>query len=429
MAKYLRILAALCVVGLVVVAVMYWIGSRTGEIPPATVNFETLSDEQHANLIKQGENVARAADCAACHSDPNGGSDLAGGMPMVTPMGTIYGTNISVSKEHGIGNWTADDLYIALTYGMAPGRRNLYPAMPYTSYNQITRADSDALWLWLMSKPAVEKPNLNNSMMFPFNIRPAVALWNALERPKIEPFDTSEQAKLPFGRGQYLVDVLGHCGECHTPRSLTYALQADKYLEGNIIEGAYAPDLTVSGLAKRGWTADDLEQFFRSGLSPQGVMTFRMFPVLQHSTKWLDEQDLKAISAYLTQGKKMAGPKVLPVVGTPDNAGEELYVGLCAGCHGVNGEGQPHSSVPLNINTTAMYDSPLNLIRVIREGIEERNLALGERMQTMPAYADQLSEQQMADLVNYLRQKWGGQEGNVTAPDVADYVKMIHLSE
>ena len=425
MAKYMRILALLCVLGLIVVGCMYWIGSGSSPIPPATVDFSRLSDEERAVLVAQGQNVARAADCSACHSDPAGGSELAGGMPIVTPMGTIYGTNISASVEYGIGTWTSDDLYRALAYGMAPGRRNLYPAMPYTSYHRITRADSDALFAWLMAQPAVEKPNQANSMMFPFNIRPAIALWNALERPAVEPFDKSEAANAPFARGKYLVDVLGHCGECHTPRSLTFALRTDGYLKGNVIEGAYAPDLTAAALTDRGWTKNDLLRFFSHGLSPQGVMTFRMFPVLKHSTAHLDDADLQAISAYLTQDRPMPGPRIKEPVGVPNRAGEQLYVGLCAGCHGIAGEGQPHSSVPLNINTTAMFDDPITLVRVINEGVQERNLARGERMQTMPGFADRLDNRQMADLMNYLRQRWGGRAGDVTPSDIEDDLKLI----
>lgn len=421
----MRFLGLLCVIGLAVIGGMYWTGSSSSPIPPATVDFARLSGEERAALIARGEKVAHAADCGACHSDPGGGSKLAGGMPMVTPMGTIYGTNISASKVHGIGTWTADDLYRALAYGMAPGRRNLYPAMPYMSYHQITRADSDALFAWLMAQPAVEKPNRASVMMFPFNIRPAIALWNALERPSPQPFDMTDAARQPFARGRYLVDVLGHCGECHTPRNLTYALQEDKYLQGNVIEGAYAPDLTVEALASRGWTKDDLVRFFSRGLSPQGVMTFRMFPVLEHSTAHLGGEDLEAIAAYLTQDRPMPGPRVQLPIGAPNPAGGQIYLGLCAGCHGVSGEGQPHSSVPLNVNTTAMYEDPITLVRVIHEGVEEHNLARGERMQTMPAFADHLDAQQMADLVNYLRQRWGGRSGDVTVGDIANDLKII----
>lgn len=419
--KWLRGLGLL-LVALLVVGGLYLYGSSAGNVPPATVDFSKLSPEQEKTLYARGEQVFRAGDCAACHSSPQTGAELAGGVPMVTPMGTLYGTNISPSKQHGIGNWTADDLYRAIASGVAPGRKLLYPAMPYTSYHQVTRGDVDALWVWLMKQPAVEVANRANAMQFPFNVRPAVALWNAVERPAAKPFDASTDA---LSRGKYLVDVMGHCAECHSPRTLTFGLDASRYLEGSIIEGAYAPAITPAALSGRGWTRDDLVRFFRTGLSPQGVMTFRMASVLDHSTSHMPEEDLRAMAAYLTQSQAMPGPKPKAPQGEVNVKGEAIYVGLCAGCHGVQGQGQPQSSVPLNTNTTAMFPTPINLIRVTLEGLQERDLPHGGRMQSMPGFADKLSDQDMADLANYLRQTWGGQPGDVTAAQVADLVKTI----
>ncbi len=414
MNQFLRILAWLLLIAVVVFGVLYWIGRGSGDIPPPSVDLSNLDDAHRQQMLTRGGWVAHASDCAACHTDPSGGSDLAGGLPMKTPMGSIYGTNITPSQEHGIGGWSGDDLYRAMAWGVAPGNRNLYPAMPYTSYHRITREDSDALWVWLMDQRPVDKPNLSNSLIFPFNIRPAVALWNAFFRPEADPFALDDSTAR---QGEYLVDVLGHCGECHTPRNLAYAL-TDDHLAGEVIEGAYAPDLRPDALARRGWTEANLITFLHRGLSPQGVMTFRMFPVLSHSTSHLSQNDLAAISAYLTAGNKMTGPQVDRPTGALSPEGQSLYTGLCAGCHGDDGAGQPHSSVRLDVNTTAMYTDPLNLIRVIAEGIPERDLAQGERMQAMPAFGNMLSDQQMAKLVNYLRQRWGGHQDGATAKTV-----------
>ena len=428
MAKtWIKGLGAAAVLGVLVAGGMYLYGSASGDVPPATVDFAKLGPQEFDALYKRGEQVFRGGDCAACHSSPATGAELAGGVPMVTPMCTLYGTNISPSKEHGIGGWTADDLYRAVAAGMAPGRKNLYPAMPYASYHQITRADVDALWVWLMKQPAVEVANKPSEMNFPFNIRPAVAMWNALNRPAAKEFDMSVDELV---RGKYLVDVLGHCAECHSPRTkATFAMDGSRYLEGNTIEGSYAPALTPDALSERGWTKDDLVKFFRTGLSPQGVMTFRMSSVLEHSTSRMAEADVRAMAAYLTQNREMPGPKVKAAEGQTSVKGENLYLGLCAGCHGAQGQGQPHSSVPMSTNTTAMFPTPINLIRVIREGVAERDLAHGERMQTMPGFADKLGNEEMADLVNYMRQTWGGQPGNVTAADVADNIKTIEHSK
>lgn len=419
----LRLLGILVLLGLVAAGVLFWSANRNLQIPPASVDFASLSPDEHDALVRRGEWVAQAADCAACHSDPDGGSDLAGGLPMETPMGSIYGSNISPSQEYGIGGWDADDLYLAVAAGVAPGGRNLYPAMPYTSYHRITREDSDALWLWLMQQQPVEKPNRRNDLAFPFNLRFGVSFWNALFRPEPAPYSEDDAAH-PQG-GEYLVDVLGHCGECHTPRNAAFALTED-HLAGNVIEGAYAPDLRADALISRGWNRDDMNRFLQTGLSPQGVMTFRMFPVLSHSTSHLRDDDLDAISAYLMPQQPATELTARRPVAALAPEGQALYTGLCAGCHGDDGQGQPHSSVRLDVNTTAMFDEPVNLIRVIAEGIPERDLAHGERMQAMPAFADMLDNGQMAQLVSYLRKRWGGQAEDVSAGDVAAILDHAH---
>lgn len=427
MIRVLRILGLLVLIGVIAVGLLMWKGWGAGPIPPASVDIASLDDTARADLIARGEAVARAGDCAACHTDPDGGSDLAGGLPMVTPMGTIYGTNISPSTTHGIGGWNADEFYTAVAWGVAPGGRNLYPAMPYVSYHAITRADSDALYAWLMAQPAVEKPNTPNSMIPPFNLRFGISLWNALYRPDAAPFQPAEGEAAETARGRYLVDVLGHCGECHTPRSLTYAM-TDSPLAGNVIEGALAPNLTPDALAARGWTGADLDKFLTSGLSPQGVMTFRMFPVLSHSTSHMPPEDISAITTFLLAGRDTPGPVPRAVAGTPDPEGHGLYLGLCAGCHGPNGAGQPHSSVRLDTNTTAMFDNPINLIRIIRDGVEARDLAQGERMQAMPGFANRLSDAEMGHLVSYLRQRWGGHADGVGPDQIAQTVRQIQAA-
>ncbi|WP_372502180.1 cytochrome c [Tistrella mobilis] len=416
----LGVLALLVVAVAVIVAIPLLTGA--GPIPPATVDPARLDAGQRARLVERGRYIARAADCAACHVAEDGRA-YAGGLPMETPVGTIYGTNITPSRDHGIGGWTSDDLYRALVYGILPDGGRLYPAMPYTSYHAMTRADVDALAAYLASLPAVEKPNRPPDLAFPFNIRPAIAFWNLIFRP--EPGDLPPPAgtAAPAGdhaRGRYLVEVLGHCGECHTPRNLAYAMEDDRHLQGEVIEGALAPDITPTGLSARGWTAEDLTGFLSTGLSPQGTMTFRMYPVLHHSTRYLTAEDVGAIAAYLTDG---APPPTRPepvTTGNTRNAGHDIYLGFCAGCHGADGEGHPAASPPLATNTTAMLQDPRNLVKVIRDGIPARPLAGTGRMQEMPAFGDLLDDGEMAALVNYLRHRWGGQPGDVTAERVSE---------
>lgn len=417
MIRALRILGLLVLLAVVAGGILFWRGHGPGPIPAASVDVAQLDPAARAALVARGEKVARAADCTACHADPDGGSALGGGLPMQTPMGTIYGTNISASKDHGIGNYTSDDLYRAVARGIAPGNRNLYPAMPYVSFHAISREDSDALYAWLMAQPPVEKANRPLDLAFPFNMRIALTFWNGLFRPAAAPYQPVAGASEYRFDGAYLVDVLGHCGECHTPRNLAYAMTGDR-LAGFVIEGSVAPDLRAEALARRGWTAEDLKTFLHRGVSPQGVMTLGMFPVLSHSTSHMDDAELTAITGYLL-GNPAAATPARTVAVPPGGEGRTTYLGLCAGCHGAQGEGQPHSSVRLDINTTAMLDNPLNLVRIIDQGIGERDLAHGERMQTMPAYRKLLSDDQMTGLVNYLRQGWGGHADALAAADIA----------
>lgn len=434
---------------LLAVIVVYVAFTGPGEIPPATVNFARLGDQERRDLVARGRYVSQTADCVACHKSEDGLS-FAGGLPMEAPFGTIYGTNVTPSRAHGIGRWSADDLYRALVWGINPDGSQLYPAMPYTSYHYMMRADVDALWVFLMDQPAVDKPDRPNDLAFPFSFRPALAFWNLLFRPDDRTLPVASGKSDTWYRGRYLVDVLGHCGECHTPRNVAYAKKADQHLKGEIIENAQAPDITVAGLAARGWTPRDLASFLKIGLAPQGTMTFRMYPVLNHSTKYLTDGDLAAMVTYLfdgtdggvapggnvalrSGGAPAAGAAPTETIGasprsaqqmrdTSDHPGRRLYMGLCAGCHGPDGEGRPHASVPLATNTTAMLDNPLNLVRIIREGVPEHSLANRERMQAMPAFAELLSHEETAQLVNYLRVRWGGRSGDVTAQRVAELV-------
>jgi mono/diheme cytochrome c family protein len=396
---------------------VYFAFTGPGTIPPATVDVATLEEGQRVELVAKGRYLARAADCGACHVAEDGVA-LAGGLPMETPFGTIYGTNITPSKTHGIGGWESDDLYRAMVYGINPDGSHLYPAMPYTSYHHMPREDIDAIYAYLMTQRPIEKPNRSPDLAFPFNIRPAIAFWNLMFRPDDHELPKVAGKSEAWHRGRYLVDVAGHCGECHTPRNLAFA-KTDQHLKGEVLEGALSPDITSSALLRRGWTEEDLAAFLEEGLAPQGTMTFRMYPVLNHSTKYLQRGDIDAMVTYLMDGAdNIQVDRVQPGLAVGHDEGRALYVGLCAGCHGPDGEGRPHGSVPLDTNTTAMLDNPINLIKIIRDGIPARALAGDERMQEMPAFGDRLSDEELAALVNYLRVRWGGRPGDVDARQV-----------
>ncbi len=376
------------------------------------------ADEQ---LIERGKYLARAADCVACHSI-EGGAEYAGGLPLESPFGTIYGTNITPDKEHGIGNYSADDFYRAVAEGERRDGSNLYPAMPYTSYHLLKREDSDAIYAYLMSLEPIAKPSPQTDLSFPFNLRFGLSFWNMLYKDSVQ-LQPAEGKSEPWQRGQYLVEVLGHCGECHTPRNVIGALQQDERMQGGVLLGYEAPSLLADDLAARGWNPEDLATFLKHGISAQGSMFNEMYPVFHHSTQYLPLDDHKAMATYLLGDQPPEPRKVASValdqLGESAQQGRQHYPNTCAGCHGAAGEGIPHVAVAMEGNTTLRLNDARNLLRVIDDGIKEQQFTGFERMQPMPGFSDKLDDGQMRDLLHYLRQTWGGQAAELSPQQVS----------
>lgn len=371
-----------------------------------------------AEQVARGRYLVRAADCAACHTTP-AGAPFAGGVELASPFGTFYGTNITPHKELGIGKWSAEEFYAALRDGVAPDE-HLYPAMPYTSYRSLSRADSDAILAYLMQlKPAAVK-NREPDLKFPYNLRFGVRFWNLLFLKDSLP-DASSGRSPAWLRGRYLVNTLGHCAECHTPRGVLGQLDGARALGGNALARIGAPDISPAGLAAAGWTAADLASFLGSGVAPQGSAYGEMFAVVHLSTRHLTPGDLAAMTTYLL-GDAPPAPRALQPAraggGAALDAGRRGYIAVCAGCHGVDGGGKPHVAVAMRANTTVRNADPHNLIAVTLDGIEAQHFGARENMQRMPGFAARLSDQQIAELSNYLRVSWGGRDADVSPAQV-----------
>ncbi|SFV00296.1 Cytochrome c, mono-and diheme variants [Polaromonas sp. YR568] len=370
-----------------------------------------------ADQVTRGRYLAKAADCAACHTAADG-APFAGGFELASPFGNFYGTNITPDKEHGIGKWSADDFYRALHDGVAPGKQ-LYPAMPYTSYRGMTREDSDAIYAYLMQQKPAAVPNREPELKFPYNMRFGIRFWNWVFLEDALP-DASAGQSLSWQRGRYLSNAMGHCAECHTPRSFPGQLNGSKPLQGAALGRVAAPDITPAGLAARGWTGADLQTFFRTGMAPQGSAWGEMFPVIHFSTQYLSTEDLAAIATYLTGDVPLA-PKPLPAVVADTGklvAGRQVYLAVCAGCHGREGEGKPHVAVAMKGNSTVRDVNPHNLIVSVLDGIEAQKFPGTESMQKMPGFAGTLSDAEVAQLSNYLRATWGGLPDDIEAEKV-----------
>lgn len=370
-----------------------------------------------ADVVARGKYLAEAADCAACHTAP-GGAPFAGGLAMQSGFGIIYTTNITPDPEHGIGRWTADDFWRSMHDGVRRDGSQLYPAMPYTSYRGLTREDADAVYAYLMHLRPMNVANRNSGLGFPFNIRLGMRFWNVLFlTDSIPAASTGDSAA--WQRGRYVVNVLGHCGECHTPRGPVGEMELSRALTGFALGRVAAPDITAAGLTSRGWTAETLSAFLAYGLSPQGSAFSDMHPVVMLSTRHLIPTDLHAAVTFLLGDTP---PAVSALVGRAAPDAERIsYLALCAGCHGPDGHGIPNTVVGLRDNTTLRLRDPRNLIVSILDGIPAQNFPNLQSMQAMPGFADKLDDEQAARLVNYLRVTWGGQENGVTAATVHSF--------
>jgi mono/diheme cytochrome c family protein len=283
--------------------------------------------------IARGRYLTRAADCAACHTAA-GGVPFAGGVQLASPFGTFYGTNITPDPVHGIGKWTAAQFYKTLHDGVAPDK-HLYPAMPYTSYRMMSRADSDDIYAYLMAQKPAAVPNHEPDLKFPFNIRFAVMFWNLLFLKDTLP-DASAGTSADWTRGRYLANALGHCAECHTPRGMFGQMDGSKPLQGSALGRVVPPDITSAALAARGWNGDDLQTFFATGVSPQGSAFGEMHPVVVLSSQHLTPADLRAMSTYLLGDAPLAPAPLRPL--SDDAAqlatGRSVYLAVCAGVMG-----------------------------------------------------------------------------------------------
>ena len=397
------------------------------------------AEDNSADLIKRGEYLARAGDCVACHTKM-GGETFAGGLSMATPIGNIYSTNITPDKKTGIGDYTYDDFQKAVRHGIAKNGDTLYPVMPYPSYAVVSDEDMHALYAYFMHgvKP-VEAANHKSDIPWPLSMRWPLSIWRGLFAPDVKAFQPMKGQDAVLARGQYLVEGLGHCGACHTPRSFTMQEKAlndsegSSYLSGSAtpIDGFTANNLrgdNRDGLGR--WSEDELTQFLRYGRNDHTAVFGGMTEVVQHSLQHLSDEDITAIAHYL----KSLGAKDPNQVGfTPDDtvakalwkgddskAGAALYVDSCGACHRTDGKGYKRAFPQLSGNAVVLAEDPTSLIHIVLSGATLPGVKGAPSAITMPAFGWRLNDQQVADVVNFIRTSWGNTAKNqVSASDVA----------
>jgi mono/diheme cytochrome c family protein len=355
------------------------------------------------NLVARGEYLARAGDCTACHSAP-GGKPYAGGVAIATPFGAMYTPNITPDKDTGIGAWSDADFYKAMHEGIGHDGEYLYPAFPYPWFTKITRDDVSAIKAYLDTLPPVHAPKQPNHLMFPFNVRLGLGGWNAAFFHAGE-FKADPAASAELNRGAYLVEGLGHCGDCHTPKGVGMEPDDAKAFAGGSIDNWYAPNITSDkerGIG--GWSDQDLVTYLKTGTAPgKGVVVGPMAQVVHESLAYMTDSDVQAIVAYLKATPPIADyqearPSALR---GPDAIGAQAYLNNCAFCHQPNGKGINGAIPPLAGNGVVQAKGPEDIIRVILGGRQA-----SDSYAPMPAVGDDLSDQQIADITNYVRTAW-----------------------
>jgi len=369
-----------------------------------------------AMAMSEGEYVAKSADCAACHTSPQG-ADLSGGVRFATPVGEIYSTNITPDIQHGIGGYSFEEFDKAMREGIAKDGHALYPAMPYTSYVKMSGKDMRALYDYLM-KEVKPQPvaNRENDISWPMSVRWPLRVWNSifLEDGEYRPqADQSAQ----WNRGAYLVQGAGHCGACHTPRGWAQQEKAlvEKdmaFLSGGELDGWSAPSLRGLKISQ-----PELVTLLKSGRNTHDAVSGPMGEVITNSTQFMTDDDLNSMAVYLLSLKAEAQPApAKKAVAT--EAGQQTFMRYCSTCHGVKGDGKAFAIPALAGNLTVNAENPQTLLRVILYGAQTPVTA--EHMSnTMPGYGWTLTDQQAADLTNTLRASWGNQAAAVTPGDVA----------
>jgi alcohol dehydrogenase (quinone), cytochrome c subunit len=422
--RFARTVGWLALPCVIAAGLMAWYVTRQ----PATPFEPAQATSFDPALVSRGEYVARLSDCVACHSLPDK-APFAGGLEMATPLGAIHATNITPDRTHGIGTYSLADFDRAVRHGVAPGGRRLYPAMPYPSYAKLSDDDIKAMYAFFMKgvQPA-NQPNIPSDIPWPLNMRWPIALWNGLFAPTATYAANPNQDAL-WNRGAYIVQGPGHCGSCHTPRGLAFNEKAlddsgKPFLAGALLDGWYAPSLRQdpnSGLGR--WSEPEIVQFLKTGRNQHAVVYGSMTEAFNNSTQFMADDDLAAIARYL---KSLPGDpqrdgtpwQYVTADARPDAPGAHTYATRCASCHGADGKGQPEWMPPLAGATSALVKETASAINITLNGAQRVVAAGVPDAYRMPAFREQLSDQEIADVLTYVRGTWGNQGGAVDAKAV-----------
>ena len=407
------------VLGLAVIlsALVAWLNVR-GEVPLDAVG---PSAPASSEVVERGAYLARAGNCMGCHT-PTGGAEFAGGRGVDTPFGVVVAPNITPDAKTGIGNWSASEFWRSLHHGRSKDGRLLYPAFPYPSFTQVSREDSDALYAFLRSVPAVEKANAPHALRFPYSTQAALAVWRALYfRPGS--FEPDAGQSPDWNRGKYLTQGLGHCAACHSGRNFLGGTSQNSGFAGGLMPDAtwYAPSLASPKEAGvQHWSREQVVRLLKDGVSAHASVSGPMADVVFTSTQHLTEQDLDAMARYLASlplsEKRPAEPERADAGAMA--AGSKVYEQHCAACHGDRGQGVAGMYPALAGNRAVTLGVHNNVVQVIRQGGFMPTTAGNRQPFGMPPYGQVLNNGEIAAVATFIRQSWGNSAAPVSALDV-----------
>lgn len=399
-----------CVFGAVAIAAVLF--ARQGGIEPYRLPRTDRVVAADAATLARGEYLARIGNCRACHTT-RGGTPFAGGRAFATGIGTVYSTNITPDREHGIGDWSADEFAHVMRHGVSR-RGALYPVFPYAHFAEVADADLDAIYAWLRTQPASAAEPPPNRLEPPADSRRALVGWRMLhyrpEATRIAPDD----------RGRYLVDGLGHCAMCHSARGERGSLPPEGHFAGGRIPGIgwYAPPLDRMQLER--YSDHELADYLRTGTSAHGSAYGPMAEVVYASLRALTPDDALAIARHLKQVEPapLRAPAGTDASDDTGSSGAQVYAHACADCHGKDGEGKPGAYPPLQGSVAASAPDATNAVRLVLYGGMPVTTAGAPRPHSMPPFVQRLDAGEIAAVVNHLRRRWGARDSNLTAQDI-----------
>lgn len=428
MSRLIKVLASLGALVLLAVAIVWLLNVRD----EADVTKPFASAQSTPEFIARGAYLARAGNCMGCHT-ARGGANYAGGRGIDTPFGTVFTSNLTPDEKTGLGTWSPAHFWRAMHNGRSKSGRLLYPAFPYTNYTEVTRADSDALFAFLRSLPAVEQANKSHALQFPFQSQAALAVWRALYF-KPGNFTPEPNKNAEWNRGAYLVTGLGHCSACHTARNALGATDGLN-LGGGLIpqQNWFAPSLIATheaGVAD--WSTEEVVRLLKTGVSNKASVSGPMAEVVLGGTQYLQEGDLRAMAVYLKSlpaataaaadeisvMSKLPAGKMRHVTEALAARGAKIYEQNCAQCHGDDGKGVPNAYPALAGNRAVTLPETVNLVQIVLNGGYAPATAGNPRPFGMPPFVLVLDDTDVAAVLTHIRGSWGNQASAVTTLDI-----------